>query len=763
MSERDKTVILNVDDNASGRYATTRMLEHAGYDVIEAATGGEALEKVRAAVPDLVLLDVNLPDIDGFDVCRRIKETPSSMFIPVLHLSAAYTNSAAKVKGLDTGADGYLTQPVEPIVLVATINSLLRLKKAEEARRESEYRLQAILDQTPALVYVLDMEGRFTMVNRQLARILGQPQDAILGKTRYAFLPKETADQHRANDMEIALTAKAAIVEEINYEPDGQHTYLSVKSPLLDKTGATIAICGMSTDITDRKKVEAERERLMAAIEQAAEIVVVTDPAGTIEYVNPAFERVTGYSHNEVLTQNPRILKSDKQDAAFYRDLWATISSGSTWRGRIVNKHKNGMLYTEDATISPVRDASGRIVNYVAVKRDITHDLELEEQVRQSQKMDAIGHLAGGVAHDFNNILQAMIGYGDLLLDRLPKNEDLYEFASEIARGAERAAALTRQLLMFSRRQVMQQQSMDLNAIVENLLKMLRRLLGEDIRLKWIPGNLIGAIYADAGMMDQVLMNLCINARDAMSARGVLTIETQNVLIDSEYCANHIWVTPGRFVLLSISDTGCGMNKDTLDRIFEPFFTTKEPGKGTGLGLATVYGIVKQHKGMVNVYSELGKGTVFKIYLPLCERKAEEVSPIVEEPDPGGHETILLAEDDEFVRGMAVRILERAGYKVLEAKDGEEAVAVFKENPDCIALLLLDVVMPNLGGNDAFKCIRAIRPGVPALFTSGYSENAVHTNFVLHEGVKLIQKPYAPGVLLRRIRAVLDSVPAKPD
>ncbi len=381
---------------------------------------------------------------------------------------------------------------------------------------------------------------------------------------------------------------------------------------------------------------------------------------------------------------------------------------------------------------------------------------DMQRQLLQSQKMEAVGQLAGGVAHDFNNLLQVINGVTDMVLEDLGPGHPARESLLEVAKAGDRAATLVSQLLSFSRRQIMRPTTLDLNEVVENLFRMLRRVIGEHIRLEWLPGNHLGLVHADTGMLDQVLMNLCVNARDAMPQGGVLTIETQNVLIDSEYCALHAWAKPGRFVLLSVTDTGCGMEPETIEHIFDPFFTTKDPGKGTGLGLATVYGILRQHEGMITAYSEMAKGSTFKIYLPICERKAEVVGTLVEGGVAGGNETILLAEDDEMVRDLARRILERAGYAVLEAKDGHEAVALFKQHADVVDLLVLDVVMPHMGGHQAFERIRAQRPEVRALFCSGYSENAVHTDFVLHEGLRLIQKPYAPAALLRAVRSALD-------
>ena len=380
----------------------------------------------------------------------------------------------------------------------------------------------------------------------------------------------------------------------------------------------------------------------------------------------------------------------------------------------------------------------------------------LQMQLHQAQKMEAVGQLAGGVAHDFNNILQAMMGYTQMLIDEAEDKGEETEELAEIYKGAERAATLTRQLLSFSRRQVMQPKTVDLNTIVENLLKMLRRVIGEHIKVNWWPGSKLGATYADAGMLEQVLMNLCVNARDAMPKEGILNIETQNVLIEEDYCRTHAWASPGRYVLLSVTDTGTGIDGETLEHIFEPFFTTKQEGKGTGLGLATVYGIIKQHDGMITVYSEMGKGTTFKIYLPVCEQKAASVGKMIEGAVVGGTETILIAEDDEAVRDSGSRILERSGYTVYTAKNGEEAVSIFREHAATIDLVLLDVVMPIMGGHEAHKHILNLREDVPVLFTSGYSENAVHTNFVLHDGVRLIQKPYSLVTLLRAVRAALD-------
>ncbi len=404
---------------------------------------------------------------------------------------------------------------------------------------------------------------------------------------------------------------------------------------------------------------------------------------------------------------------------------------------------------------SPILDDAGEVSAAIEMMEDVTDRLSLERQFRQAQKMEAIGQLTGGVAHDFNNLLQVINGGADLAMEDISPGHPARESLAEVIAAGERAARLVSQLLLFSRRQVMRPEPVELNTVVDDLLKMLKRVIGEHIRIHWLPGPEAGRVFGDRGMMEQVLMNLCVNARDAMPEGGVLTIETRDMEIDEEYCAHHIWAKPGRYVRIAVTDTGCGMNRETLDRVFEPFFTTKGAGKGTGLGLATVYGIVKQHGGMVSAYSEPGAGTSFKVYLPISEggESAEAPRP---RPAGGGTETILVAEDDPGVRKLTRDILERRGYTVWEAANGVEAVERFRAAPDSVDMAILDVMMPQMGGRKALEQMRAIRPGLKALFASGYSENAVHTNYILDAGLTLIQKPFSPADLLRAVRRVLD-------
>ena len=506
-----------------------------------------------------------------------------------------------------------------------------------------------------------------------------------------------------------------------------------------------------------RKQAEAELNRLMTAIEQTPESVVITDTEGRILYVNPVFERVTGYSRAEVIGQNPRLLKSNRQESAFYRQLWAKISAGEVWRGRFINKKKDGTLFTEDAVIAPVRDEKGAVTNYIAIKRDISHELELEVQYRQTQKIDSIGRLAGGVAHDFNNILAVICGHTDLALAQLSPDAPLRSNLECIQESAERAANLTRQLLAFARRQVIEPRRINLNELIVNLNKMLHRLIGEDIKLVTQTAPDLGQIKADPGQIEQVLLNLVVNARDAMPDGGTLTIRTDNVTLDEDYARRHL-ITPGDYVMVSVSDTGVGMTDEVKQHIFEPFFTTKEQGKGTGLGLATCFGIIQQSNGHIHSDSQVDKGTQFKIYLPRVWGVEDSISSReVPVSLPQGTETILLAEDEPSLRQLMARVLRTQGYTVLEAADGHEALTLAQANGAKIQLLLTDVIMPGLSGKTLAEWLGQVNPAVRVLFISGYINNNAVRDAMSRPGTFFLQKPFNPLDLTKKVREAIEA------
>jgi PAS domain S-box-containing protein len=636
---------------------------------------------------------------------------------------------------------------------------LTERKRAEDELYQSRQMLKSILDTIPQRVFWKDRNIVYLGCNKALAIDAGLKDPAeIIGKNDYELAWRETAEDYRADDkLVMEQDAPRLDYEEIQNKPDGSLIWLRTsKLPLHDQEGKVIGMLGTYEDITERKRAEAERTRLITAIEQSAEAVVITDTKGVIEYVNPAFTWITGYSREEALGQNTRMLKSGKQDPGFYQQLWATVLKGEVWHGELINQRKDGKLYTEEMNITPVRDARGKVTHFIATKQDVTERKSLEMQVRQAAKMEAVGRLAGGVAHDFNNLLTIINGYSEILLEKFAPDSSVSIQLREINNAGERAASLTRQLLAFSRRQVLAPQVLDLNGVVSNLEKMLRRLIGEDVELRTVLHPSLGRVQADPGQIEQVIMNLVVNARDAMPSGGCLTIETSNEELDETYARNHVMVKPGPHVLLAVGDTGMGMAPETKVHIFEPFFTTKEQGKGTGLGLATVYGIVQQSGGSIWVYSELGQGTVFKIYFPIIsESPAASRLPKTETDSASGSETILVVEDEEGVRSLVHLALVSSGYTVLETKDGESALATCANHAGPIHLLVTDVVMPQMSGPKVAEKVAALRPGIKVLYMSGYTDDAVVHHGVLSHDMPFIQKPFSPLALRKKIREVL--------
>ncbi|MFH0726927.1 MAG: response regulator [Pseudomonadota bacterium] len=507
-----------------------------------------------------------------------------------------------------------------------------------------------------------------------------------------------------------------------------------------------------------RRRAEEQLHKLSRAVEQSASTVVITDPRGYIEFANPRFTETTGYTLTEAIGKHTRVLKSGHTPAETYTQLWETITTGKEWRGEFLNKKKNGELYWESASISPVKNADGVITNFLAVKEDITGRKRLEERLAQAQKMESVGRLAGGVAHDFNNMLGVILGHTELALDGMDPAEPLFSTLRQIRKAAGHSADLTRQLLAFARKQTVSPRVIDLNEAVEGMLKMLRRLIGEDIVLAWLPGTRLWPVEMDPSQIDQILANLCVNARDAIAGVGKVTIETGMVNFTANDCIGCPELIPGDFVRLTVSDDGHGMDKKTLDQVFEPFFTTKEIGKGTGLGLATVYGIVKQNNGFITLCSEPEHGTTFKIHLPRHVSKPGQMrteSPAA--PAVGGDETILLVEDEPTTRDIARLILEKWGYRVLAASTPGEAVRVAGEHPLEIHLLLTDVVMPEMNGRDLAKTIASFCPEIRTLFMSGYTGDIIAHQGVLDAGVHFIQKPFSMGGLAAKVREALDS------
>jgi PAS domain S-box-containing protein len=650
--------------------------------------------------------------------------------------------------------------------LAMNISFALEVSSREKERQRIEQELQAseeryklIFDSAPDAVLLLAADGgdtgRILAANDIAARMHGYLPGELVGKRIEDLDTPQTAAQ--APERFRRISRGEGLTFEVEHRrKDGTifPVEVTVKQIIVDGRACFLAF---DRDISERRLVQEVTVRLAMAVAQAAETIVITDTQGTVLYANPAFEKTSGYTIAEAVGQNPRLLKSGKHSNEFYRQMWETLGRGETWHGHFINRRKDGTLYEEEATISPVRDAAGKMISYVAVKRDVTREVQLERQFLQAQKMQSVGQLAGGVAHDFNNMLAAMMMHLSLLQCSKELTAGTQETIEELIGEAKRAANLTRQLLMFSRRSVMEVKLLDLNELVTNLLRMLGRLIGEHIIVRFDRREGLPTLEGDPGMIEQMIMNLAVNARDAMPKGGGLAIGIEAVQVDAEGVREKLDVQPGQFLCLSMADNGCGMDEATRLRLFEPFFTTKEPGKGTGLGLATVHGIVAQHKGWVEVESEVGKGTTFRVFLPASAKTITTAPKAGKMAAMRGHETILVVEDEVELRRLLTRSLRLLGYAVFEAENGQAAMNLWQKQGGKFDLLLSDMVMPEgLTGLDLAEKFKKERPNLKVIISSGYSvETAGHSRLAAH-GVLYLQKPYSVESLSKTIRDCLD-------
>jgi two-component system cell cycle sensor histidine kinase/response regulator CckA len=647
--------VLIVDDEPQNRQLLQVMLAPEGYLVVTAASGEEALAVVKQTPPDLVLLDIMMPGLDGYEVVAKIKADPTTRNIPVI-LVTALEDRSSRMRGLNAGAEDFLTKPVDRAELTARVRNLISLKaygdyhdtysrllEAEIGSRtaelvDSERLYRSTFDNAPVGVAHVALDGRWSRVNQRLCDFLGYSRE----------------DLQSVNAREILETAELP--------------------------GEAEALLCLAEGTLDRHVVDERRYR--------------------------------------------------RQDGV---SVWARVKT------------------------SVHRDFEGGAQHFIMVVEDITERRALEAQVRQASKMEAVGRLASGVAHDFNNLLSVVLSYSELLAEDLTEDDPMRADLEEIRGAGLRAVALTRQLLAFGRQQVMQPKIVDLREIVAAMERMLGRVIGEDVELTSTAALEVGKVRVDPGQVEQVIMNLAVNARDAMPQGGRLTISTDEVILDENFASEHIGWKPGRHVMLTVTDTGTGMDKATLGRIFEPFFTTKAVGKGTGLGLATVFGIVRQSGGSIRVDSEPGRGTVFTMYFPVADHDAvgRISAPPFEPQVLQGAETILLVEDEERVRTLACTILRKYGYNVLEAPGGGEALLLCEQHKATIDLLLTDVVMPRMNGRQVAERVLLLRPGIKVLYMSGYADDAIVRRDAEADAIAFVQKPITPEVLARKVREAL--------
>lgn len=516
------------------------------------------------------------------------------------------------------------------------------------------------------------------------------------------------------------------------------------------------AICADAAIAIERAENISRLESFKAVIESAFDVIVITDEEGYILYANPALERLTGYSRNEVINKKTNILKSGYHDEAFYRNLWETIKDGKVWKGEFINRKKSGAIYYASAVVFPLRTEDR--LNYVSIQRETTEEKKLYEQLLRAQKMEAIGTLAGGIAHDFNNLLAAILGYSELLLDQIKEGSEIYKPLKIIHNAAVRGAELANKILTVTRKEKMEAKVINMNEIIRNSIELLRRSIPLNIEIITNLKEDLPMVKADPSQMQQVIMNLAVNARDAMPEGGRIIIETDTV--DRENgAANGLPLDKNGFLKLSVSDTGEGIDAETQRRIFDPFFTTKDPGKGTGLGLYIVHSIITNHGGYINLYSEPGKGTRFNIYLPVTGdiKEEDEGSPRME--DIRGTETILIIDDEPNIRALCSDLLEPLGYKVLPAEDGNQGIRIFRDMKDKISVVLLDMIMPKMAGNEVFQILKTIKPDVKVVLCSGYSHNGfTGIDKLIRDGAKgFIQKPFTRQTLGKAIRKAISS------
>jgi PAS domain S-box-containing protein len=772
--------ILIVDDERNNRQLLEVMLAPEGFLLEMAVSGEDALAAVAKQPPDLILLDMMMPGMDGCQVANTIKGDPATRNIPIIMVTAV-DDRRVRMLGLSAGAEDFLTKPVDRPELCLRVRNLLRLKayadyhdkysqmlegevasRTAELRRERD-RAQRYLDTAEVILLAVDVEGRTTLINRKGCDLLGWTADELLGRNFIeTCLPARIRDRIRKFGIGV-LGGEPSVAENPVLTRSGAERVIEWHNkPIRDEAGHVIGAFSSGTDITERNRaVEALRtaeERMRFALESADVGIWDMDyTTGTLRWsetseahygLQPGTFGGTFEAFLECVHPDDREPMLQTVGQAMKTGADFVVQNRTIW--------PDGTVRWLSGAGRILLGEHGEPVRGVGISLDVTDRRTLEEQYQQAQKMEAVGRLAGGVAHDFNNVLTVILGYCELLLADFKPGDQRHADIAEIQKAGRRAAGLIRQLLAFSRKQIIEPTLIDLNLIAADMRVMIGRLIGEDVKvvLGLQPG--LAAVLADRGQVEQIVMNLAVNARDAMPKGGTLRIETANVELDEHYSKTHLGVTSGLYVALTVADTGTGMTPEVQARLFEPFFTTKEPGKGTGLGLATVYGIVMRSGGSVGVYSEVGRGTSFKVYFP----RADAIEMLVDAPasvarSPSGPQTVLVVEDEEGLRELARKFLLRQGHTVLIAADAEEARRLFEENPS-INLLLTDVVMPGLSGPEMTRTLIEQRPALKVIYMSGYTADGIVQHGILQPGITFLNKPFTTETLAGKIREVLE-------
>ena len=793
--------ILIVDDNVLNRELLSAVLQAENFNFMEAADGLEALALLAGNRIDAVISDLLMPRMDGFRLCQQVRTSESFAHVPIIIYSSTYTSAADQKLALEFGADEFIRKPAsakiitdalrkviaaapnrtsksgegsEELALAKEYSARLAAKlehkslelaaKAEEMHQaEQQLRLQSAAIETAADgILITDRQGAIVWVNSAFTALTGYTPGDVLGQNTRLLKSGRHDQAFYARLWQTILAGDTWRGSFINRRKDGGfYDDERAITPVRAKGGAITHFVAVMRDVTQRKRAEEEHARLAAIVESANDAIIGKTLTGLVVTWNQAAERIFGYSAGEMMGKSISVLVPGAQLSEF-QQMQPQIARGESIAPfETLRLRKDGRQIPVSLTVSPIKNVSGQVIGASAIVRDISERKHLEAQVIQAQRMEAVGQLAGGLAHDFNNLLMVIRGNVELsLMDAGPLTAENRDCLKRAVDASEMAANLTRQLLIFSRKQVLQTQPVALNELVQNLTKLLRRSLREDVRVECRYADKLHFVQADPGMLEQVLLNLVVNARDAMPRGGQLLITTAQVSFDTAFAKSNPDARAGQFVCLEVKDSGTGIAPEHLARIFEPFFTTKEVGKGTGLGLATVYSIVKQHQGWVEVFSQVGLGTTFKILLPAIPSspKPEAVAqPLTR--SRRGTETILLVEDDCAVRSITRRVVESSGYKVHEAACAREAVDVWNRCSAEIALLLTDIVMPGgMTGRDLVSQLRGQKPGLKAILMSGHSADSIDKNTEPVRPIEthFLQKPCSSTSLLQTLRECLD-------
>ncbi|HUS05293.1 MAG TPA: PAS domain S-box protein [Bryobacteraceae bacterium] len=758
----ERISVLLVEDNpgdARLMREAVREAEGSNIRLTHEDTLAKALARLEAERFDIIMLDLSLPDADGLETLVTAHSHSPSVPIVVL---TGLDDEALAVRALREGAQDYLVKgQVTSHLLVRAMRYATERKRAVEALQRSEEYFRSLIENALDIITVLDTDGNIRYGSPSLDRVLGYEPGHLNGSSIYPLIHPEDQSAFRERLSSSSRNPGASHSFEFRLRhATGSWLVLEGIGKSFASDSAVAGLVLNSRDITQRKGAEEAlreaNETLRAVIETSPLAIYSLDLEGRVKSWNAAAEAIFGFSEAEVLNRSLPIIFPQDQPAFRIRLRQAAL--GKVMVGDEGRRcRKDGSPIEVSIWSAQLRDATGAVTGIVAAVADNTERKRLEEQFRQAQKMEAVGRLAGGVAHDFNNLLTVITGYCQMLLDRLPESDPLYGDMQQVLKAADRATTLTKQLLAFSRKQIVQPKIVDLRLLIMELEHMLHRLLGEDIELLIHSAPGLGKVRVDPGQLEQVIVNLVVNARDAMPSGGKLTIEMHNMDVSAGYASRHLTLAAGSYVLLAVSDTGSGITPEVKTHLFEPFFTTKEKGRGTGLGLSTSYGIIKQNQGEILVYSEIGYGTVFKIYLPRVQEPASLDAPLHAEPrDYRGSETILVVEDEDGVRRVVGEMLQKQGYRVLAASGGPEAIELCLTNNERMHLLITDVVMPKMSGRELANRIRAMRPDIQVLFVSGYTDSAIVHHGVLDPGTDFLQKPFAPEQLAAKVRAVLE-------